>query len=326
MTDILEGQTCSTSDATKNVKDELVDDSKDYETEYIDENDFDAKIRQNCRLCDLIIDNLQDAIIHSVEKHHIDNLYACIYCNYGFTSSKLLLDHFNTDHKKNFVRKFKCKVCAVKYDSQQLLQTHICGKNKYKRSFDCDNCTKSYTTALALKKHKKTHRGGKNVSCGVCKKMFFDKQTLKDHEISHMTTKPFQCHICGKSLNRLSRLRKHLSIHNSNLVVKDVWSCSLCKESFQCEDSVKLHQVQQHDGVNYIEMLQLDKVFRCEFCEKCYNDSSVLNQHRLEHSGDCPFVCHICHAKFSSFARYLYCFSMKRLKYLLYFSPFLYEM
>lgn len=307
----MEGQTYS---PVKNVKHESLDDSKDYEAEYLDESDSDTKLTPNCCLCDFIIDNIQDAIIHSVEKHHIDNLYACIYCNYGYKTSKLLSDHINTDHKKNFIRKFKCKMCHVKYDSQQLLQTHVCGNNKYKPSFDCNACTKSYTTALALKKHKKTHRGGKNFPCKVCKKLFSDKQTLKDHEVSHMTTKPFQCHICGKSLNRLSRLRKHLSIHNNNLIMKDVQVCSLCKEVFQSQQNASVHLLQIHEGVNYIETVQLDKVFRCEFCEKCYNESSVLNQHRLQHTGDFPFVCHICHAEFSSFARYLYCFTNENAK------------
>lgn len=347
-------------------------DSANYEVEYLDINTAENKTDKDsltCRLCDLIIDKLSEAVSHSLKEHNINGLYACAFCDLGFTNSSSLSAHIQCDHKRYFDsegnrrhRRYKCQICLKKYATQFQLHKHTCAaKSTFNKTLHCEVCNQAFPTKVrlnfhrqfhlkdarplycsicnisfevenelfdhvnfihesrqvfacglcdktfsirsALNNHKKVHTGERNHKCETCNKSFLDRQTLKEHEVSHMETKPYQCHICGKNLNRLSRLRKHLLTHESNPVVNDIHVCKVCKETFADQQNANLHQTCKHANEKCIEIISTDKVFRCEFCEKCFSSPLALNEHRTAHTGQTPYMCHICKAHFSSYSR-----------------------
>ena len=52
--------------------------------------------------------------------------------------------------------------------------------------FLCDVCSKTFSKAWGLKKHKKTHLGLKDKQCSYCSKTFPDQLNLEEHkEVEH---------------------------------------------------------------------------------------------------------------------------------------------
>nr|CAD7567517.1 unnamed protein product [Timema californicum] len=139
-------------------------------------------------------------------------------------------------------------------------------------------------------------------------KSFFDKQTLKEHSVVHMDTKPFQCHICGKYLAKAYRLKKHLEVHKFRKVdPQEVYNCSTCHEVFPSQDKAAHHlqvdHADQNEDALVFDMEVVMRVLRCEYCDRCFSSSSVLNSHRTTHTEDLLFRCNICTTAFATFSR-----------------------
>jgi uncharacterized Zn-finger protein len=60
------------------------------------------------------------------------------------------------------------------------------------RPFPCDQCPKSFSTALSLQHHIRTHTGEKPYSCSQCSKSFAQSSTLRRHWKVHTDETSFR--------------------------------------------------------------------------------------------------------------------------------------
>lgn len=83
-------------------------------------------------------------------------------------------------------------------------------------------------------------------------------------------SKGYTCLICRQEFHCLSALKQHSSDHNE----LDTFSCPECMETFQTEDTFKLH-VKLHDKSN----------LQCTVCGKTFKKTFNLTQHVRTHTG-----------------------------------------
>ena len=108
-------------------------------------------------------------------------------------------------------KKFKCDFCDYSCDFRYYMSGHM-NSHTGERPFQCDECSKTFSSSNSLKTHRKVHLAPE-FKCDFCPKMFTYKQRRDDHMNTHTGAKPFKCKICKKGFNSLSRLGQHRKRH-----------------------------------------------------------------------------------------------------------------
>jgi hypothetical protein len=87
----------------------------------------------------------------------------------------------------------------------------------------CSTCSKNFSNASALAKHRLTHSEERRYHCNLCSKAFKRQDHLNGHLLTHRTTKPFACVAdgCGKSYCDARSLRRHKENHHNGAAVKE---------------------------------------------------------------------------------------------------------
>ena len=81
----------------------------------------------------------------------------------------------------------------------------------------CATCSKTFSNASALAKHRLTHSEERRYHCNICSKAFKRQDHLNGHLLTHRSTKPFACTAdgCGKSYCDARSLRRHKENHHN---------------------------------------------------------------------------------------------------------------
>lgn len=279
---------------------------KDCNTLLVSENDvisFEKPRYYRCSIC-----NSGFSTQTKVTKHACRQLRTtlCKDCNIQFTSKKRLVFHLQSHIDPSMT--LRCDVCMLTFSDETTCYDHV-RFNHESETLCCDTCGKTYITRIGLSMHQMYHDDVRKFKCPECGKRFLNQATLKEHRVSHLNVKPFQCDICGKSLSRASRLRIHLKVHSArnSTNFQKCFTCKVCgyvSFSNECliEHNVKVHNNSEQDHKTSI----LHKLYRCEFCDNCYEMPSLLHLHRETHSPDTsenPFMCGLCNGLFRTYSR-----------------------
>ncbi|XP_078396660.1 zinc finger protein SNAI2 [Cetorhinus maximus] len=138
--------------------------------------------------------------------------------------------------------------------------------------FQCNLCSKAYSTFSGLAKHKQLHcdaQTRKSFSCKYCEKEYVSLGALKMHIRTH--TLPCVCKICGKAFSRPWLLQGHIRTHTG----EKPFSCPHCSRAFADRSNLRAH-LQTHSDV---------KKYQCKNCAKTFSRMSLLHKH--EESGCC---------------------------------------
>lgn len=92
------------------------------------------------------------------------------------------------------------------------------------KQWECDVCSKMFTTKYFLKKHKRLHSGEMPYKCKICDKNFTFQQSYHKHRLYHKDDKPHTCATCGRSFKELSTLHNHERIHTG----EKPFACETC--------------------------------------------------------------------------------------------------
>lgn len=98
------------------------------------------------------------------------------------------------------------------------------------KQWECDVCSKMFTTKYFLKKHKRLHSGEMPYKCNICNKTFTFQQSYHKHRLYHKDDKPHMCTTCGRSFKELSTLHNHERIHTG-------------EKPFECETCVIINNL-----------------------------------------------------------------------------------
>lgn len=127
---------------------------------------------------------------------------------------------------------YQCQDCSKSYSTYSGLSKHqqfhcpAVEGNQAKKVFSCKNCDKVYTSLGALKMHIRTHT--LPCKCEICGKAFSRPWLLQGHIRTHTGEKPFSCQHCHRAFADRSNLRAHLQTHSE---IKK-YSCTTCSKTF----------------------------------------------------------------------------------------------
>nr|XP_023688119.1 zinc finger protein 891-like isoform X1 [Paramormyrops kingsleyae] len=132
------------------------------------------------------------------------------------------------------------------------------------------------------------------VSCLRCGRTFSKLSDLKLHLLVHESERQYTCATCGESFKKQAQLKLHEGTHSG----KEKNCCSVCGKSFAYLGKLKAH-LRIHTG---------EKPFGCTVCGKRFTQSGHMKEHLRVHTGEKPFGCPYCGKRFiqsSQFKRHL---------------------
>lgn len=132
--------------------------------------------------------------------------------------------------------------------------------------YQCEACSKSYSTLSGLSKHRQFHcvtQVKKQFNCKYCEKTYVSLGALKMHIRTH--TLPCKCKLCGKAFSRPWLLQGHIRTHTGEKPFK----CSHCGRAFADRSNLRAH-LQTHSDV---------KKYSCKTCSKTFSRMSLLLKH-----------------------------------------------
>uniref|UniRef100_A0AAQ4PEC0 POZ/BTB and AT hook containing zinc finger 1 n=1 Tax=Gasterosteus aculeatus aculeatus TaxID=481459 RepID=A0AAQ4PEC0_GASAC len=146
----------------------------------------------------------------------------------------------------------------------------------------------------------KRNRGRPKKAGGVSEVVHLHNSVPKDIVL-------FPCGTCGKAFTEASRLKNHEAqhgahgggdSHNVNSVADSLSAAgiSLMAHSGLMENGLLLHGGLTLDNVRKRERTR--RHVGCDICGKVFRDVYHLNRHKLSHSGEKPYACHVCGLRF----------------------------
>ena len=126
------------------------------------------------------------------------------------------------------------------------------------------------------------------------------------------------CPVCGHTFAKVAWLKTHLATHQS---IRDMWMCLKCGHLSRSKGNLKRHAVAKHDhsredaveeDKDFVMMRNVDvkamakkkqdkrlAARTCGMCGEVFGSRAELTRHVRTHTGEKPFGCEVCPAKFS---------------------------
>lgn len=170
-------------------------------------------------------------------------------CN-DLVSSALPEQQTSVDRKKTYRSNVCYKIIAHENNlsawAVSLSEHKLCHANVKKVEYikyQCDICSKAFSTSRSLLDHKLIHTNVKTFQCDICNNLFTTSDGLRKHKLSHISFEKYQCKICDKSFVRSTNLSQH--IKNVHLGVKR-FHCDVCNKTFTRPESLTRHKFITH--------------------------------------------------------------------------------
>ncbi|XP_076637970.1 uncharacterized protein LOC143350063 isoform X1 [Colletes latitarsis] len=233
----------------------------------------------------------QHKLSHGVNKH------ICPICGAAFNRKGNMNTHLKRHDNGDGI--YTCSVCAYRCKSMSELKLHrkkhteediiesIRKKCTDKTVWQCEVCSRIFSTRAVLLNHERIHKGEKmNVKCNICGKQLANKNSLIYHNKSiHSKERPHMCQYCGGAfVSKESRLI-HERIHTG----ERPYICKICNMEYKCSSNLNQH-MKIHSGI---------KPHRCTYCDKSFTRKGALRVHERIHTGEKPFSCDTCGKMFS---------------------------
>lgn len=201
-----------------------------------------------CSTCGYVTKRRQCLTIHMM-RHEDKWLCRCTICNKGFQSYATLQQHMNNHTGE---RPFTCDICGRNYGNSNTLWKHsrMYHPEQFQNIFKCKKCKKFFMRERSLREHVvKYHSKGDHFDCDICTKTFTTENSLMIHKRTHSNERPFTCKICDGAFTALRYLTKHMGVHK----LKN-FKCRFCYKKFVQEDNLMNHE-RKHEEVRRRELL-----------------------------------------------------------------------
>ncbi|XP_076434919.1 uncharacterized protein LOC143274849 [Babylonia areolata] len=157
----------------------------------------------------------------------------------------------------------KCPICGKGFLYSSNLTSHV--KRHGDKSFQCEECDKTFALSVNYEAHMRFHSGIKPYSCEVCGKSFSWSGGYHRHQRIHSGFKPYICTDCGKEFSDIGNYNNHRRVHTG----ERPHVCSECGKGFSRSDSLNRHMI-THSHV---------KMFACTQCGHEFKHLESLNKH-----------------------------------------------
>ena len=232
--------------------------------------------------------------------YHFPPKFSCNECGKKFHLQSVLDSHMKAHSERS---KFVCDICGKTLSSASILEGHL-RMHKGLKPFQCNLCGKCYQSYDCLRFHKLRHRGAR-FFCEICGKGTKDRSAMKAHMNTHTKALACKCPICLKTFANANSRAKHLKQCSLTIV------CIVCDKMFETVELLEDHRNQEHneeqiqkasrecevDSLHYcdacglyiagitqmeshmLKIHNMEGVFRCKKCLKCFLADDALQQH-----------------------------------------------
>lgn len=237
---------------------------------HLDKADF------TCRRCHQVFQSAAERDAHRAQ-HRPLNL-TCTVCSQTFGSQTQLLRHLQTHSVEGAEPQYTCRYCELSFTGVTQLRIHQ--RTHTFRSYQCDQCSKTYGSLTGLQSHRASHSTDSRFLCSQCGKRFKTRDGLEGHLRTHTGERPYRCPYCPKDFTALAGLNVHVRRHTG----ERPYVCSVCGKGWPSGGDLQKH-MRTHTG---------ERPYVCQDCGKAFSISCHLTEHRRIHSGEKPFSCPDC--------------------------------
>uniref|UniRef100_A0A1B0CY28 Uncharacterized protein n=2 Tax=Lutzomyia longipalpis TaxID=7200 RepID=A0A1B0CY28_LUTLO len=142
-----------------------------------------------------------------------------------------------------------CPVCGKQYNNYYNVLRHMESKHpdKMPKTYHCEICQTGFARQTELREHVKSAHGELSLTkvkpisfiCKECKSQFDKKEAWIEHQVSHGK---FMCQQCDYTVTARDEFETHLATH----IKLKVYSCGVCKASFNTEEGLQYHTMTTH--------------------------------------------------------------------------------
>ncbi|XP_048003055.1 zinc finger protein 33A-like [Leguminivora glycinivorella] len=255
----------------------------------------------------------QFAMDRHLEQH--DRMVQCLACGLCFKNVRLFYNHYKELHAS-----FVCDVCGKRCKSRAIIEKHL----RYHFGYECPHCKRKLKNSTSYKNHLETHTSSVSDGsyCVQCDRRFSSDrmyrrhlQSSAAHAAERDNTRVKRKYPCPECANVYSR-RTYMNNHYRHVHAKQSrYHCADCDRHFLNRTRYLDHRRFQHEG------LKRDKDKLCNICGRGFAANRTLVNHIRTHSGERPFACEFCGAKFTqkhamlSHVKYIHLKSKRKTNY-----------
>lgn len=192
-------------------------------------------------------------------------------------------DEIEIKHEKKQLPQYSVQFGDTLIIGKRLNQKYSSGKFKYQ--YDCNQCSKTFTSKTAIIYHLKTHVYATNpvqslYQCDLCQKSFRERSILVAHMRGiHLreNAKKEACPMCGYQTTKLQ-------IHIDRVHVKRELQCKFCNEKFNYLAALHLHMYKKCSARDL-------KPFCCHLCGQKIKLKTEIQEHLDAHEGILKYKC-----------------------------------
>ncbi|KAL7044071.1 hypothetical protein ACKWTF_001762 [Chironomus riparius] len=228
-----------------------------------------------CGHCSVRYFDENDCVAHQLLLHS-ETIY-CFVDNrefQGLSGLSKYLQHMKNKHPKFFPNiSYSCS-CKMEFPTiyEKLGHQKVCSL----KIFECDYCTKRYSTKHQLQAHILFELGITGFSCEACGKKCKTISDLKIHQNTHTGLRPYLCTLCEKSFKTPAARSSHMEKH----LLEEGITCEICNAKLTNRTLYQRHKRFQHD--QEFRDSQYEKN-TCELCDKSFLRTSHFKQHLKQH-------------------------------------------
>lgn len=157
-----------------------------------------------------------------------------------------------------------CKICDETVNRRHM-EYHLNEHNNI-FPFKCQQCTKSYSSPIKLRRHARRAHTFKECVCQICGIVCKNQEILDKHDkIVHIKKYACSCPVCAQEFSTPDILKRHMMIHAD----LRPFACSVCNATFRTRFNLKMHQ-RTHTK---------EKFYKCEICDADFSYWMALKKH-----------------------------------------------